>query len=366
MTEVLDKTNSLHRIVVGISGGVDSSVAALLLKQQGFAVEGVFMKNWEEDDDTGYCTDLNDLADAEEVCGQLGIPLHRVNFAAEYWDQVFAKCLEEFRSGRTPNPDILCNKEIKFKRFLDYALDELDADAIATGHYARLKRNFDQVRLLKGHDLNKDQSYFLHRVSEQRLAKALFPLGEMTKDEVRTIALDAGFKVHDKPDSTGICFIGERPFSDFLKRYIAVDPGDITDPEGHILGRHDGLMYYTIGQRQGLCVGGVSGREDAPWYVAGKDFNYNRLIVVQGNDHDLLFSSQIKVGQLHWINSPSPSLPCQIHAKCRYRQSDQACVLKEAAGEHYIEFEEPQRAVTPGQSVCFYSGDCCLGGGIIL
>src|SRR5690554_2857955 len=277
------------RVIVGMSGGVDSSVAAWLLIQQGYQVEGLFMKNWEEDDDTEYCTAKPDLADAQAVCDRLGILLHTANFAAEYWDNVFEHFLHEYRAGRTPNPDILCNREIKFKAFLDYA-SELGADFIATGHYARVRSEDSNTWLIKGRDSNKDQSYFLSAVPEQSLARSLFPVGELEKSEVRALAAEQGFVTHDKKDSTGICFIGERKFKDFLQRYLAAQPGDIETVDGEVIGRHSGLMYHTHGQRQGLGIGGLAGYSDAPWYVVDKDLPRNVLIVAQGTDHPSLFA----------------------------------------------------------------------------
>ena len=363
MTPNSSRLTTARRVVVGMSGGVDSSVAALLLKQRGFIVEGLFMKNWEEDDGTEYCTDQADFADAKAVCEVLDVPLHQVNFAAEYWHEVFQHCLQEFRLGRTPNPDVLCNRQIKFKRFLDYALTHLDADAIATGHYARLAWQAGQLCLLKGADNNKDQSYFLHDVDRTQFEKVMFPLGDSTKAQVRVLAREAGLVVHNKPDSTGICFIGERRFVDFLKRYLAVQPGDIVDTKGVVIGTHDGLPYYTIGQRQGLRIGGLSGYEEMPWYVVSKDMTGNKLITAQGNDHASLFSYKLRLDTVRWLNEPR--LPWQGSAKCRYRQADQPCLLRWYDGSYEVEFEQPQRAVTPGQSLCLYQGDLCLGGGVI-
>ena len=305
-----------------MSGGVDSSVAALLLKQQGYRVEGLFMKNWEEDDGTDYCTAKVDLADAQSVADRLDIKLHSANFAAEYWDGVFEHFLSEYRSGRTPNPDILCNREIKFRAFLDYAV-QLGADYIATGHYVRREPEGTDIGLRKGLDNNKDQSYFLHQVGHAELAQSLFPLGAMQKSEVREIAVQAGFDNARKKDSTGICFIGERRFSDFLERYPLAQPGAIEDVDGQVLGEHRGLMYHTIGQRQGLGIGGLAERSEAPWYVIKKDLERNVLVVAQGNDHPALFTSSLTVQDIFWIAGKAPTLPLRCQAKVRYRQPDQ-------------------------------------------
>lgn len=359
------KPVSETRVIVGMSGGVDSSVSALLLKEQGYQVEGLFMKNWDEDDGTEYCTAIADLEDAQAVCDKLGIPLHQANFAAEYWDRVFEHFLVEYRAGRTPNPDILCNKEVKFKAFLDYALT-LGADYIATGHYVRNRHQADQTLLLKGLDNNKDQSYFLYAVNQSKLAKTLFPVGELDKPEVRRIAEQHGLITHNKKDSTGICFIGERKFADFLKQYIPAQPGDIETDCGDIIGRHQGLMYHTIGQRQGLGIGGLKNYDESAWYVAQKDLERNVLIVVQGKNHPLLFSQTLIARQLDWINAAPQRVPLECHAKVRYRQEDQACSVSVLDDESYlVTFAEPQRAITPGQSVVFYLGEQCLGGGII-
>lgn len=353
------------QVIVGLSGGVDSSVAAYLLKQQGYGVEGMFMKNWEEDDTEEHCSAAEDLADARSVSESLAIPLHTVNFSAEYWDRVFSHFLKEYEAGRTPNPDILCNREIKFKAFLDHAID-MGADFIATGHYARVEKRDGRYLLLKGRDGNKDQSYFLYTLGQKQLQKSLFPIGELEKSEVRRIALEHKLVTHDKKDSTGICFIGERNFRDFLSRYLPAKPGEIQTPEGRVIGRHSGLMYYTLGQRQGLGIGGVPGAPDEPWYVVAKDMERNILYAAQGHDHPMLFSSVLHAGQLSWVAGTGPAAPFRCHAKTRYRQGDQACTITritESGCE--VRFDQPQRAVTPGQSVVFYDGEICLGGGVI-
>ena len=348
-----------------MSGGVDSSVAAYLLLQQGYQVEGLFMKNWDEDDDTEYCTAKADLADAEAVCERLGITLHSANFAAEYWDNVFEHFLVEYRAGRTPNPDILCNREIKFKAFLEYAL-ELGADLIATGHYVRRVTKDGTTYLAKGKDPGKDQSYFLCEVNEECLARSLFPVGELLKEEVREIARQQGFVTHDKKDSTGICFIGERKFKDFLSRYLPAQPGPIQTIDGKEIGRHHGLMYHTIGQRQGLGIGGLKDHDEAPWYVVDKDLDTNVLVVAQGNDNERLFSSRLLTSTPSWINRQSLRFPLRCAAKIRYRQSDQPCTVESDANQRLtVSFDRPQRAVTPGQYVVFYDDEICLGGAVI-
>ncbi|OUS10473.1 tRNA 2-thiouridine(34) synthase MnmA [Gammaproteobacteria bacterium 54_18_T64] len=358
--------NKAHKVIVGMSGGVDSSVSALLLLQQGYEVEGLFMKNWDEDDGTEYCTAMQDLSDAEKVCTTLGIPLHSANFAAEYWDNVFEYFLDEYRAGRTPNPDILCNREIKFKVFLEYA-ELMGAEFIATGHYVRKGLENGRTLLRKGLDNNKDQSYFLHAVEESALAKTLFPVGELEKPEVRRLAEEHDLITHNKKDSTGICFIGERRFKDFLEQYIPAQPGPMKTPEGTQLGEHQGLMFYTLGQREGLGIGGVKTADEAPWYVVAKDLPNNTLIVGQGNNHPLLFTSVLKVSQLHWINPRPTGATFSCMAKIRYRQSDQACQISvNATGDSCtVTFDEPQRAATPGQSLVMYHDDICLGGGVI-
>ena len=357
--------NASQKVIVGMSGGVDSSVAALLLRDQGYQVEGLFMKNWEEDDGTEYCTAKEDYADAQAVADKLQINLHGANFSSEYWDNVFEHFLAEYRVGRTPNPDILCNREIKFKAFLEYAL-HLGADFIATGHYARCGESDGNATLLKGLDGNKDQSYFLHAVGHCELEKTIFPLGAMHKPQVRTLAENYGLATAKKKDSTGICFIGERRFKDFLQQYLPAQPGDILSLDGERLGKHQGLMYHTIGQRQGLGIGGLAKHSEAPWYVVDKDLGSNVLLVAQGNDHPALFRSSLDVADIFWVSGDAPELPIQCMAKVRYRQADQACTVLASEGQGYrVEFEQAQRAITPGQSVVFYRGDLCLGGGVI-
>jgi len=346
-------------IIVGMSGGVDSSVAALLLLEQGHRVTGLFMKNWEEDDDSDYCTAAADLADARNVCERLGIELLTVNFSADYWDRVFENFLAEYRAGRTPNPDILCNREIKFRAFLDHALS-LGADAIATGHYARTRMEGDDCWLLRGHDHEKDQSYFLYAVDEAALARSRFPVGELAKSEVRARARAAGLAVHDKKDSTGICFIGERRFSEFLNRWLPASSGEIVDLDGQVLGEHRGLMFHTIGQRHGLGIGGAG---DA-WYVVAKDMGTNRLYVVQGGNHPALFSHSLGAAAPHWIGSP-PQLPLRCQASIRYRGAAAECRVTAEHGVTQVFFDTPQFAVAPGQSVVFYRDERCLGGAII-
>ncbi|MFT4719665.1 MAG: tRNA-specific 2-thiouridylase [Candidatus Azotimanducaceae bacterium] len=359
-----DKPATDTKVIVGMSGGVDSSVAALLLRDAGYQVQGLFMKNWEEDDGTEYCTAQADLVDARRVCERLGIELFEANFAAEYWDNVFAHFLEEYRLGRTPNPDILCNREIKFKVFLEYA-QLLGADLIATGHYARLKHENGQAHLLKAVDHNKDQSYFLQSVAGDQLRHCLFPVGELHKPKVRAIAEAHGLATFDKKDSTGICFIGERRFKDFLEQYLPAQPGQIMTLDDVTLGEHQGLMFYTLGQRQGLGIGGVQQASEEPWYVVEKDLVNNILRVAQGNQHHALFCTQLSCQSIAWING-TPDLPVNLAIKVRYRQADQQGQLRQLPdGSFEVIFEQPQRAVTPGQWACFYAGDECLGGGII-
>ena len=356
-----------QRVIVGMSGGVDSSVAAWLLKQQGHDVVGVFMKNWEDDDTDEYCTSRDDLVDAASVADVLGIELEAVNFAAEYRERVFAQFLREYEAGRTPNPDVLCNSEIKFRAFLDYAL-RLGADAIATGHYARVRRAFGdaaRVELLKAGDATKDQSYFLHRLTQEQLAPVVFPLGDMHKRDVRRIAREQGIPTWAKKDSTGICFIGERPFRDFLSRYLPRTPGPVETPAGDVIGRHDGLAYYTLGQRQGLGIGGTRDGTDEPWFVAGKDMARNALVVVQGHDHPLLYRSSVDAIEMHWIAGAPPALPARLGAKTRYRMPDAVCKLAAVDEGWRATFDAPQWAPTPGQYLVLYDGDVCLGGGVI-
>jgi len=350
-------------VILGMSGGVDSSVAAHLLLEQGYRVEGLFMTNWEEDED-GYCTAAADYQDARKVAEQLGIPLHKANFAAQYRERVFQHFLDEYRAGRTPNPDVLCNREIKFGVYFEYAL-RLGADFIATGHYARVEHQ-PSVRLLKGLDAGKDQSYFLSAVSQAALARTLFPLGELPKSEVRRIAMALALPVHDKKDSTGICFIGERPFEEFLAKYLPAQPGEIKTTAGEVLGNHRGLMYYTLGQRQGLGIGGTRNHGEDPWYVVSKDLVRNSLIVGQGQNHAALFSDSLLASTVHWIAGAPPAEEFRCKAKVRYRQADQSCqVASTETGVAKVTFDEPQRAVTPGQFVVFYAGDQCLGSGVI-
>ncbi len=355
----------MAKAIVGLSGGVDSSVAALVLVEQGHDVSGLFMKNWEEDDTESYCAAAQDASDAEAVCQKLGIPFQKINFAAEYWDRVFEYFLAEYRAGRTPNPDILCNREIKFKAFLDYALTQ-GADYIATGHYARIAKTHNEYQLLKGIDINKDQSYFLYTLGQPALSKSLFPVGELTKPTVRKIAKKHGLKTYDKKDSTGICFIGERKFKDFLQRYLPAQPGTIKTDEGKIIGEHQGLMYYTLGQRQGLGIGGQKNALEQPWYVVKKDMSKNELIVAQGHDHPSLYAKNLHCRQLHWVAGNPPGKNFTASAKIRYRASDQPCHVKEMArDELQVRFDQPQWAITPGQSIVFYQGEICLGGGVI-
>jgi tRNA-uridine 2-sulfurtransferase len=350
-----------ERIVVGMSGGVDSAVAALLLKREGYDVVGLFMKNWEDDDNDAYCSTREDLVDAAAAAEVIGIELEAVNFSAEYKDRVFAEFLREYRAGRTPNPDVLCNAEIKFKAFLDHAID-LGATRIATGHYAKVVEANGLYELHRGVDVSKDQSYFLHRLTQAQLSKVVFPLGNQLKSEVRRIAAEAGLPNHAKKDSTGICFIGERPFREFLNRYLPRDPGAIVTPEGKRVGSHIGLAFYTIGQRKGIGLGGAG---DA-WYVAGKDMAANALVVVQGHDHRLLMRRSLAAQDASWIAGGAPGEGSTHSAKTRYRQADSACIVTRADEEEIaLEFAAPQWAVTPGQSVVLYDGPVCLGGAVI-
>jgi len=358
--------NATKKVICGMSGGVDSSVSAFILQQQGYQVEGLFMKNWEEDDDTDYCTAAADLADAQAVCDKLGIKLHKINFAAEYWDNVFEHFLSEYKAGRTPNPDILCNKEIKFKAFLEYAAEDLGANYIATGHYVRRRGADDNAQLLRGLDTNKDQSYFLYTLSSKQVGQSLFPVGDIEKPIVRAIAEDLGLITAKKKDSTGICFIGERKFKDFLARYLPAQPGNILTVEGDIIGRHDGLMYHTLGQRKGLGIGGVKGAGEEAWYVVEKDLVNNELIVAQGHDHSALLSTGLIAQQLYWVDRQPIREPLRCTVKTRYRQTDVPCIIEPIDDESIkVIFDEPQIAVTPGQSAVFYLNEVCLGGGII-
>lgn len=351
-------------IIVGISGGVDSAVAALELLQRGHRVEGLFMKNWDDPDDPGHCSVAHDLAAARGVCEQLGIRLHQVDFTAEYWHRVFEHFLAEYAAGRTPNPDILCNREIKFGVFLQHALD-LGASQIATGHYARVEHRDDGPRLLRGIDPGKDQSYFLHAIEPEALARTRFPLGELTKAQVRERARAAGLANHDRPDSTGICFIGERHFRDFLSTYLPAQPGVMETPEGETVGRHNGLMYYTLGQRQGLGIGGGVGQPGQPWYVLTKDLERNVLVVGQGHDHPRLQAGGLRTEVPHWLTPRPPALPRDCSVQVRYRQRPVPCRLEDDPAGLLVRFNETQRAVTPGQSAVFYDGATCLGGAVI-
>ena len=354
-----------ERIVVGMSGGVDSSVAALLLKRAGFEVIGLFMKNWEDDDDDQYCSTRQDLIDCASVADIIGIDLEVVNFAAEYKDRVFAEFLREYSAGRTPNPDVLCNAEIKFRAFLDHAVS-LGAERIATGHYAQVRRVGDRSELLKAEDRTKDQSYFLHRLDQTQLGRTMFPLGRLKKTEVRRIAKEAGLPNFAKRDSTGICFIGERPFREFLNRYVPRKPGIMRTPEGRVVGEHIGLAFYTIGQRKGIGLGGVKGAAEEAWYVAVKNIERNELVVVQGHDHPLLLRRSLEARDLAWVSGGSPEGAVGYGARTRYRQADAPChVARIAPDELDIDFDQPQWAVTPGQSVVLYNGEVCLGGGVI-
>ena len=356
-------TNKAKKVIIGMSGGVDSSVAAHLLLEQGFEVEGLFMKNWEQDDKPGYCAAAADLADAEAVCAQLNIPLHQVNFSDAYWHKVFEHVLSEYERGRTPNPDVLCNKEIKFNLFLKHALN-LGADAIATGHYARIDANH---RLCKAKDRNKDQTYFLHAIKPEVLKHVYFPIGDYLKPQIRDIAKQINLKTHAKKDSTGLCFIGERPFKQFLNEYMLATPGDIHNTTGDVLGQHDGLMFYTIGQRQGLNIGGVRDAIDAPWYVVDKDLKNNILVIAQGSEHPMLYAQGLTCGPIHWLEAQSEQdFPKTCFAKTRYRQAEQACMISpKDHDKHVIMFSNPQRAITTGQYIVFYDKNICLGGAVI-
>lgn len=364
--ESLMSDNSQKKVIVGMSGGVDSSVSAYLLQQQGYQVAGLFMKNWEEDDNDEYCSAAADLADAQAVCDKLGIELHTVNFAAEYWDNVFELFLQEYRAGRTPNPDILCNKEIKFKAFLEFAAEDLGADYIATGHYVRRRDIDGTTQLLRGVDANKDQSYFLYTLSHQQVAQSLFPVGELEKPEVRRIATQLDLATAKKKDSTGICFIGERKFRDFLGRYLPAQPGKIITVDGQEIGEHQGLMYHTLGQRKGLGIGGTKEGNEEPWYVVDKDVANNVLLVAQGHDHPRLFSNGLFAQQLHWVDRRPLTAELRCTVKTRYRQADIPCrVIPIDDTRIEVRFDQPVAAVTPGQSAVFYQDEVCLGGGII-
>lgn len=356
---------SKQKIIVGMSGGVDSSVAALLLIEQGYDVEGLFMKNWEEDDDADYCAAAVDLKDASDICHTLGIKLHTINFSGEYWNRVFQHFLDEYSAGRTPNPDILCNKEIKFRAFLEHA-QTLGAEKIATGHYARVHEMNGKTQLLRGCDNNKDQSYFLHTLNQHQLSHAMFPIGEFDKPYIRELAKKNNLITYDKKDSTGICFIGERRFNTFLEKYLPAKPGEIHTVDGENIGIHNGLMYYTLGQRKGLGIGGLKDGDEEPWYVVEKDLLNNILKVAQGHNHPAMFHNTLETGQINWIEETEPDFETPLTAKIRYRQSDQACRLTKINDSQYkVVFDEAQRAITPGQSVVFYQGEVCLGGGVI-
>jgi len=360
------KLPSETKVIVGMSGGVDSSVSAYLLLQEGYQVEGLFMKNWEEDDTDEYCAAAQDLEDAKAVCDKLGIKLHTINFATEYWDNVFEYFLAEYKAGRTPNPDIMCNKEIKFKAFLEFACEDLNADYIATGHYVQRSYQDNKWAMLRGLDDNKDQSYFLYTLSHEQVGRTLFPVGNIEKPKVREIAEQADLITHNKKDSTGICFIGERKFKDFLAQYLPAQPGNIESAEGEVIGKHDGLMYHTLGQRKGLRIGGLTNSGEEPWYVVEKDLIRNVLIAGQGHNHPRLFSKGLIGNQLHLVNRNELIDPIKCTVKTRYRQDDVACNLSPMAnGEYLVMFDEQQSSVTPGQSVVFYQNEICLGGGII-
>ncbi|MFK5984768.1 MAG: tRNA 2-thiouridine(34) synthase MnmA [Pseudomonadota bacterium] len=362
--------NKDKKVTVGLSGGVDSAVTALLLQQQGYDVSAIFMKNWNEDDATNYCPAEEDYADAQTVAAKLKFPLKAVNFAAEYWDKVFKFFLATYKQGHTPNPDILCNKEIKFKVFLDFALSDkggaFGADKIATGHYAQVDEQQGEYFLLKGKDISKDQSYFLYTLGQDQLAKVLFPLGELDKIEVRKLAEQNHLDVYDKKDSTGICFIGERNFNKFLGRFLKSKPGDIISDKGEIVGKHQGLIYHTLGQRKGLGIGGSKNSTGEPWFAAEKNLEKNQLIVVQGKNNPLLYQQHLSASQLHWVSGNAPKTPFTCTAKTRYRQQDQQCIIQSIEdGICQVSFSQSQFAITPGQSVVFYQQMICLGGGII-
>ena len=352
------------RIVVGMSGGVDSAVSALLLKRAGHDVIGVFMKNWEEKDDEGVCTATADWQDVQACCEKIDIPYYSVNFAKEYRERVFSLFLDEYRKGRTPNPDVLCNREIKFKAFLDFAM-KLGAERLATGHFCRLREEADGVKLLRGVDTNKDQSYFLYMLTQPPLRRAVFPVGGLTKGEVRALAEEAGLPVAKKRDSTGVCFIGERDFKPFLQGFLPAQPGPMVTEAGETIGRHDGLMYYTLGQRRGLGIGGQKGGDGGRWFVIEKDLENNRLVVAQGEDSPRLYTTHCRASQATWIAGRAPAASFDCTAKYRYRQPDQHVHVEVGeGGELLVTACEPQRAVTPGQSVVLYDGEVCLGGAI--
>ena len=354
-----------NKIIVGMSGGVDSSVTALMLLEQGFDVEGLFMKNWEEDDTDEYCSATDDIADAQQVCDRLGIELHTINFSAEYWDEVFGNFVSEYEAGRTPNPDILCNREIKFKRFLEYATEVLGGVKMATGHYARIVEKEGEFALLRGVDRNKDQSYFLYTLGQKQLSQSLFPIGEQQKPAVRKMADLAGFCTSTKKDSTGICFIGERKFNEFLGRYVSGSSGAMVTPEGDVVGHHRGLMFYTLGQRKGLGIGGLKGYSETPWYVVDKYLDSNQLVVAQGHDHPRLFKPGLIAIDVSWAREQK-TIGFDCTAKVRYRSEDQPCRVEPMGnGQFQVVFDQPLWAITPGQSVVFYQGEECLGGGII-
>lgn len=355
-----------EKVIVGMSGGVDSSVTALLLKEAGYDVEGLFMKNWQDRLPGGQCMWEADIEDALQIGEQLGIPINTIDLSDEYWEKVFTNFLAEYKSGRTPNPDVLCNEKIKFHAFLKHAID-MGAEKIATGHYSRITKVGTHYQLRKGLDSTKDQSYFLCRLNQQQLALSLFPIGDLTKQHVRTQAKAACLRVHNKKDSSGICFIGERPFREFLSNYLPKQIGEIQTPDGRVIGQHDGVFYYTIGQRRGLGIGGTTGTHDLPWYIYAKDIKSNILSVVQGHDHEQLYSQQLSAIDTHWISGSAPTAaPFQCTAKTRYRQADQRCTIQHIQANHiHVTFAHPQRAVTPGQFIVFYNQDICLGGGII-
>lgn len=350
----------MSRVVIGMSGGVDSSVAALMLKEVGYDVIGIFMKNWDDQDETGACTADADYDDVRRVCDQIDIPYYTVNFEREYWERVFVYFLQEYKKGRTPNPDVMCNKEIKFKAFLEKAMD-LEAEYLATGHYAQIGKQSDLFSLVRGRDQGKDQSYFLYTLGQAQLCKTLFPIGHLTKKEVREKAIEANLATARKRDSTGICFIGERNFKEFLSQYLPAQPGEMRTLQGELKGHHDGLMYHTLGQRKGLGIGGAG----EPWFVVGKDLDTNTLLVAQGQDHPALYSDGLKALDLSWVSGQSPPTSFECTAKFRYRQPDQKVAVRIHEDFAFVDFHKKQRAITPGQAVVFYQGSVCLGGGTI-